>query len=207
MIEISKLGGYEKALELCKELVLKNMKESKLIEEWDSKKCKVTPEEHFDNIVKWCKEHIVSYVWSHRTGSKYNWDTSYGAKHVCERELKCYVGNNWIKLAMIYAGIEVCSTKYVDKENGKVEKRPVELWEVLCDDINFICRFKDDNKIKYNCISEYSKHDLNIRWSEDIKPFYDDNGLLDYLTILQKNINEKELELKKLELKESNLKK
>lgn len=136
------LSNKREALNKCKELVLDNMKNdaNHLIKEWDGVKCNVTPEKHFENIVNWCKNNIVSTIWSHQKSSKYTWNTSYGAKHACEKKLKCYVANNWMKLAMIYAGLEVCDTKCVDYETGHVDKNPILLSDIITNNQNFIVR-------------------------------------------------------------------
>lgn len=161
MTTIKDLGGYDKALELCKELVLKDMPGQ--IGSWHGERFDITPEEHFENIIQWCKNNMTSKIWSHQPSAKHQCDTSYGAKHKCERELKCYVANNWMKLAMIYAGLEVCHVKNVDYNTGHVEKEPIQLCDILTNNQNFIYRFKKDNEIKYDCITEYCKYELKYR--------------------------------------------
>ena len=161
---------YIKELELCKSLVIKNIEESHLCDSWDGIPTNITPEDHFWNIVKWCGK-LKSTIWSsNRTSTKYNFITSYGAKHECERALKCYVANNWMKLAMIYAGLEVCNANCVDYDSGKLHKIPVKWEDILINSENFIFRRKpkehyseavivhdDYNCIKYYCLNEYSE--------------------------------------------------
>lgn len=145
------IDNKKEALEKCKELVLNNMKNDNngLIQEWDGKKCNVTPEEHFNNIVDWCKNNIKSTIWSCHDSAKYTWYTSYGAKHACERKLKCYVANNWMKMAMILAGLEVRHINCVDYETGYVDKQPIKLSDIITNTENFIVRVPK-NKININ---------------------------------------------------------
>lgn len=142
LLLVSDLGGKQTALDKCKMIILDDMKNESncLIQSWDGKPCDVTAEEHFNNIVEWCKTHFKNIAWSHHKSSKLFYSTSYGFKHNCERDLKCYVANNWMKMAMICAGLEVCNCKYVDYETGRVEKTPILLSDILTNSINFIVR-------------------------------------------------------------------
>ena len=151
-IFVNELGGKIAALNKCKELVLNDMKNDShcLIESWDGVKCNVTPEEHFNNIIEWCRTKIKSYVWSCHKSTKYTWQTSYGAKHECERKLKCYVANNWMKMAMICAGCEVCNINCIDYETGYVNKMPIKLSDIITNNQNFIVRKpKDPINLEY----------------------------------------------------------
>lgn len=153
-----RVKNKREALEKCKELVLNDMKGH--IGYWDGKKYDITPEEHFQNIIDWCRDKIMSKVWSNRKGSRLTFSTSYGAKHNCERDLKCYVANNWMKLAMIYAGLEVAiiTNEYTDindKYCYSIEK--IKISDILTNHINFIVRnpiAKKDIKIMISDFTE-----------------------------------------------------
>ena len=85
------------------------------------------------------------------------------AKHKCERDLKSYVANNWMKLAMILSGLEVCTSDCVDFETGKVYNRPVSFQDILTNNINFICRRKmytNFNQMHYRSIYPYAPDNL-----------------------------------------------
>ena len=141
-IFINELGDKKAALEKCKQLVLNDMmyESACLIKFWDGMPCNVTAEQHFNNIVEWCKQHLTSYVWSNHRSSKMAYNTSYGFKHACERALKCYVANNWMKMAMICAGLEVRNCNCVDYETGYVEHAPILLSDIITNNQNFIVR-------------------------------------------------------------------
>lgn len=155
---ISEIGSKIDVLNKCKELVLDNMKNecNHLIQEWDGIKCNVTPEEHFDNIVNWCRNNIVSTIWSHQPSAKYTWNTSYGAKHLCERKLKCYVANNWMKMAMICAGLEVCHKNCVEFETGRVYKSPLIASHIITNTENFIVRVPKDRVNIDNLLADWT---------------------------------------------------
>ena len=158
--KIQTIEEKKNILEECKRLVLKNMKDSySLIEYWDGEKTMVTPEKHFKNIIQWCKDNIYSTIWSNQKSSKMTFKTSYGAKHECERKLKCYVANNWMKLAMIYAGFEVCDSYCIEYKTDYVSKSPIDANEILTNHINFIVRKPKEytGRIIYSCISDYYK--------------------------------------------------
>lgn len=161
-IFISEYGGKKAALEKCKELVLNDMRNDShcLIEQWDGKPCNVTPEEHFDNIVNWCKTHIKSTIWSCQPSAKSTFWTSYGAKHRCESYLKCYVANNWMKVAMLYAGLEIRHKKCVDYDTGYVSKNQIILSDLVTNNQNFIVR-ATKNKIDLD--------DIICDWTYELK--------------------------------------
>lgn len=163
MIEFKTENEYNVVLNQCKQLVLDNMKESGLIKQWDGIPTHITPEQHFNNIVNWCKDNIKSHVWSSHDSNKCGFRTSYGAKHKCERDLKCYVANNWMKLAMILSGLEVCNYDCIDSETDRVYNRPVSFQDILTNNINFICRRKmytNSNQMHYRCIYPYAPDNL-----------------------------------------------
>ena len=139
---VNELGGKHAVLEKCKELVLNDMKYDShcLIESWDGYPTNVTPEEHFENIINWCINNIKSTIWSCHDSAKYTWNTSYGAKHRCEKSLQCYVANNWMKMAMICAGLDVRNVKCVDFETGYVNKSPIIPSDIITNTQNFIVR-------------------------------------------------------------------
>lgn len=122
-----------KEIEYAKELVIKDMTEMNL-SYWDRSDV-VNPEEHFNNIVNWCKENVYRKVWSNKKSVKYGWSYSYGAKHRCEDKLKCYVANNWIKLAMIYAGLDVAVEDMLFDDYCKPT-----IQDCLTNHINFVCK-------------------------------------------------------------------
>jgi len=144
--------SINEGLEECKKLVLENIKTSNCPVHWDGTVREISPEEQFDNIVNWCKENIKSPVWSHQDSAKYTWHTSYGAKHRCESKLKCYVANNWMKLAMIYAGLEVANGYFINYETGRLDSTGIRLDEILTNTVNFVCRKskKDPEKFIIN---------------------------------------------------------
>lgn len=156
-IFVSEIGSKRKALEMCKELVLDDMKNASrvLIESWDGRPCSVTPEEHFNNIVQWCRDNIKSTIWSCQSSAKSCY-TSYGFKHKCERKLKCYVANNWMKMAMICAGLEVRHCNCVDYETGYVEKQPIILSDIITNAENFIVRVPRHKLEIDNMISDWT---------------------------------------------------
>lgn len=126
-------------LDLCRNLILKNIETSGLIESFDGELCTVTPKEHYNNIVAWCKKHLHTPIWSDKKSCKLTSSTSYGFKHQCERDLKCYVANNWMKMAMIDAGLEVkklTGTCY----NGEYGRSNIMLSDIITNKINFIVR-------------------------------------------------------------------
>lgn len=151
-----KYGSIQNALDECKKIIINDINTSGLCKEWDSIPCNVTAEEHFEHIVDWCKKTIKSTIWSCHESSKNTFFTSYGAKHTCEKKLKCYVSNNWMKLAMIYAGLEVCNVNCIDYDNNRVNKMPICISDILTYKTNFIVRVPKD-KIDINTmISRYS---------------------------------------------------
>lgn len=161
---VSEFGSKKDVIEKCKELVLNDMRNDSncLIQEWDGQKCNVTPEEHFENIVAWCINNIKSTIWSCHDSAKYTWYTSYGAKHACERKLKCYVANNWMKMAMICAGLEVCHINCVDKDSGRVYKSPIIISDILTNDQNFIVRVP---KAKIDINEQFSDWTYELKYS------------------------------------------
>ena len=154
--KLKKENDYIEALEQYKSLIINNIKESKLCEKWDGLPTNITPEEHFNNIITWCDANIKSRIWSDKSSSKNGFRTSYGAKHKCEKDLKCYVANNWMKLAMIYSGLEVTYNR-LEKDGDKIN-----IQDICENSINFICRRNLNNYygIKYKCLSEYFDNKL-----------------------------------------------
>lgn len=163
MEKLNTANEYYVILNRCRQMVLDNMKESGLIEKWDGLPTCVTPEQHLNNIVKWCNENIKSYVWSNHKSNKCGFRTSYGAKHKCEKDLQCYVANNWMKLAMILSGLEVCCGDCIDFETGKVYNKPVSFQDILTNSVSFICRRKmyaNAENMHLNCIYPYVPEEL-----------------------------------------------
>ena len=147
--------SIEEGLKECKELVIKNIEETNCPVQWDGSIKEIPAEKQFENIVEWCRQNIKSTIWSHNKSAKYTWETSYGAKHRCESQLKCYVANNWMKLAMIYSGLEVANTYFVNRDTGRLEGLGIRLDEILTNTENFICR--RSNKKPENFIMPVSK--------------------------------------------------
>ena len=152
-------------IEHAKNEVIKNM-ETYELKHWETNET-ITPDEHFNNIVKWCEDNIYHWVWSNKKSVKYGWSNSYGAKHYCERTLKRYVANNWIKVAMIYAGLEVCCLDDMFPYDDNLVYKPT-IMEFLIDENNFICRKpKNKNKLLSDIICvmgkeyEYVVYDCN----------------------------------------------
>lgn len=88
-----------------KQIILKE------IEEWKG------PKVSYDFILGWISEHVSNSIWSDKKSSrKYTPSmTSYGLKHVIELNGKCnwsdyqgYCANNWVKLALIELGFDIC---------------------------------------------------------------------------------------------------
>lgn len=152
-------------LNTARKLVIENINKCKgLIESWDGEPTNVTPEEHYEHIVEWAKTHIKNKAWSSSsTQSWRNGATSYGAKHECERDLKCYVANNWMKMAMIDAGLDVTYRTSVDYETGKVYREKIFLSDVLKNSVNFIFRVSRNNDM----IAKWIINETKLKYKED----------------------------------------
>ena len=152
---------YDEALEKCKKLVLKDIEEQNCPVHWDGTVREISPTTQFNEIVNWCIYNIKTKAWSYRKSSSVPWSTSYGAKHKCERDLQCYVANNWMKLAMIYAGLDVCDDRLI--EDGHLMRSPVKYDDILTNHVNFVVRCPDNTEpynIRYNCLSPYINKNL-----------------------------------------------
>lgn len=160
-MEYIKVKSIDDGLDKCRQLVIENIRETNYPAPWDGEVKDISPEQQYNNIVRWCKTNIKNITWSHNDSARLTFKTSYGAKHRCEQALKCYVANNWMKMAMIDAGLEVNSTKNVSYETGRVGMFGVRLDQILTNSENFICRVKNNNEhpqildytrpIKYCC--------------------------------------------------------
>lgn len=107
------------------------------------------PEELFEEIITWCKKNCTNTLWSHNKISRARSIESYGLKRICERELRKagimrYVANNWLKLALIAAGLDVTAFNNVSRDN-RLTYRPVIRPEILNNSVNFIWRVKPES--------------------------------------------------------------
>lgn len=105
----------------------------------------ITPYELFDKIVNWCRLNIKNKKWSHNRLSGSRFANSYGAKHICQREIGYYVANNWMKAAMIAAGLMVTDIRNVNEDN-RVTYKPVTFADIFATHCNFICRVKPEGQ-------------------------------------------------------------
>lgn len=120
----------KKIIEHCKPIILKDVEY--MLECNDSI-------DKYTQICVWVFKNLTRKTWSHH--AKMGWSASYGLKHRCEDDLGFYVANNWIKLAMIENGLDVCDANCVDYETGKLStKRKPTSEDVLNNSINFIYR-------------------------------------------------------------------
>lgn len=121
---------YEDVIKQCFPIILKDIE--KMLE------CS-NPIFAYKEIYDWVEKNLTRKTWSHH--AKMGWRLSYGLKHRCEEELGFYVGNNWIKLAMIENGLDVCNSCYIDSETGKLHYHLFPTAdEVLNNSISFIYR-------------------------------------------------------------------
>lgn len=150
----------EKKLNKARELVLENMRTSAyhLIQTWDGMPTNVTPERHYNDIVNWVKEHVKNKAWSYAKTVRYRHGaTSYGAKHDCERDLRCYVANNWMKMAMIDAGLDLARVYDVDDDTGKIYRTKIDCTDILTNGVNLIFRVSQTNDMKSRWIEDYDE--------------------------------------------------
>lgn len=145
MSEFIEVKSIEDGLNECRRLVIENIKAVNYPAPWDGEIKDISPEQQYENIVEWCRSKIKNVAWSHNDSARTTFHTSYGAKHQCERQLKCFVANNWMKMAMIDAGLEVNSVNNISYETGRTIGYGVRLDEILTNSENFVCRVKSKN--------------------------------------------------------------
>lgn len=147
----------EQKLNKARKLVLEDIRTGLggLFESWDGTPTNVTPEIHYKNIVNWVNENIKNKAWSNTKTMRYKHGvTSYGAKHDCERDLRCYVANNWMKMAMIDAGLDLAKYDDVDYDTGRLYRSKIDCTDILTNTVNMIFR------VSRNC-------DMRSKWIED----------------------------------------
>jgi len=149
----------EEKLNKTRELVLENIRMSaNVIDTWDGIPTNVTPESHYNDIVNWAKERVKNKAWSYARTVRYaHGATSYGAKHDCERDLRCYVANNWMKMAMIDAGLDLAKADDVDDETNKIYRTKIDCTDILTNSVNLIFRVSQNNDMKSRWIEDYDE--------------------------------------------------
>lgn len=82
-------------------------------------------------IRSWCATNVTNQKWSNedRTAKAV---TTYGLKHVCERDLDKYVANNWMKAALYLEGFPIKKVK---------DKSAITIGDMFDNAVNF--HFKD----------------------------------------------------------------
>ena len=63
-------------------------------------------EKLFSDVRSWCSGNIINNEWSD-VDQDASAVTTYGLKHICEKEIGKYVSNNWMKAALYYEGFPV----------------------------------------------------------------------------------------------------
>lgn len=83
----------------------------------DAKKISIEDaEKFFSSIKEWCSYNVSNTKWSNKARHAKSL-TSYGLKHVCERDLGKYVANNWVKAALYEEGFSV---KVISNFSGRL---------------------------------------------------------------------------------------
>lgn len=82
-------------------------------------------------IRSWCSRNITNSKWSN-LDSNAKATTSYGLKHVCERDLDKYVANNWMKAALYLEGFPIKKEK---------DRKKITIDDLFDNAVNFL--FKD----------------------------------------------------------------
>ena len=138
-------------LDEVRELIISGINVTNVPGEWDGNTYDISGEQQYENIKIWCVNRVRNKAWSHNK-SCLNSITSYGLKHECERDLKCYVANNWMKMALIDAGFEVANRKDVEPTSGKLYRQPISINDILDGGVNFIFRQPKEFKAFDNSI-------------------------------------------------------
>lgn len=143
----------EKKIELCRSLILNEMKRRNAsFNYWNGEHFDRDPQEHYSNIVNWCKTNLKNKCWSScKTVWRRQSMTSYGAKHECEIDLHGYVAENWMKMAMIDAGLDVCSELCIYYSKRLVREK-VHFTEILANGIHFFYR---QPKVEHDMIDNW----------------------------------------------------
>lgn len=132
-------------LNLCRDIVISNIQDVNCPVYWDGKVREVPAKEQYDIIKEWCRNRVKNIQWSHHDRKGNLGYTTYGLKHTCERDLKSYVANNWIKMALIDIGIEVTNVDNVDSDSNRLlYKGPIDIEDILVNSENFIYRRPKD---------------------------------------------------------------
>lgn len=129
----------------ARQLVINNINETNVPVEWDGNTYDISAKQQYENIKLWCVNRVKNKAWSHNK-SCINSVTSYGLKHECERDLKCYVANNWMKMALIDSGFEVANIKDIEFNSGRLYRTSIFINDILTNHINFIYRLPKDFK-------------------------------------------------------------
>lgn len=89
----------------------------------------------YAEIRDWCRYNVVNVKWSNTKSLRKRLAiTTYGLKHVCEKELENYVANDWIKAAL-YEG------DYDLKEDYN-ETSDITLRDIFTNSVNFYFKVK-----------------------------------------------------------------
>ena len=113
----------------------------------------------YDFIIEWIKNNVQNEIWSDKKSSykKSPSRTTYGLKHVIESELdkngrvqiyNGYCANNWVKLALIELGFDVCYCHDDSRDwNEEYQNWITKPEYVLDNSVNYIWRVGHENRI------------------------------------------------------------
>ena len=87
-----------------------------------------------NEIRSWCLVNVTHKRWSNDC-SKAKAVTTYGLKHVCEREFDKYIANNWIKAALYTGPFAVKKSR---------DKSPITLNDMFDNTVNFYFKIDVD---------------------------------------------------------------
>ena len=89
--------------------------------------------ENFYSCMKiWCTTNVTNKKWSDKSKNT-KAHTSYGLKHVYEREINKYIANNWIKAALYEDGFDLQKTR---------QNTAITMDDIFENSINFRFRIK-----------------------------------------------------------------
>lgn len=89
----------------------------------------------YSSIRQWCSCNVYNTVWSHKARRLKAW-TTYGLKHICERDLGKYVANDWIKAALCEEGFSV--RKLDSYSDQPMYRESISAKDVFTNHINFV---------------------------------------------------------------------
>ncbi len=89
-------------------------------------------EDFYSSIKCWCLNNVTNKSWSNKV-KKAKAITTYGLKHVCERDLEKYVANNWIKAALCEKDFALQEYRY---------ERAITMDDIFTNSVNFRFRIK-----------------------------------------------------------------